>query len=294
MDHLRKKAALLRGTVILAFFLVTALTVYFIRSNIAYLFMFSGIGLIAGFTEFQIALTPVSGQKIRKTSLAILAGSLVLLALVIGINFQFSQIFIDLYSGIVTGAAIQFIAARLLLPWFFGNIFCSRACWDAAAFEYLEAKKSNFPSLKEHTRHRSISAWIYLVLIAAAASFYGMSNSLLPGSAGIRWTFVIINVLIIIISILGYPRKGSRAYCRKLCPFITISGVFSQFSLFKVDPVKHQACTACGKCTRACPMHINVMEYVQQEKRIDHPDCTMCEECISVCPEECMMVKLKS
>lgn len=290
MDKLRQKTALLRGTVIFAFFLITAIVVYFIRSNIAYIFMFSGIGLIASFTEYMIAMVPDYAQTTRKVSLFFLSGILVLLALLIGINFQFSQIFMDLYAGIITGALIQFAAARLILPVFFGNIFCSRACWDGAIFELLENKPPP-AGIKKHLKYRSTSAWIYLLLIISAASLCGITGKLPPGSSAIRWVFIVSNVLIITVGILASRIKGSRAYCRKLCPFLTVSGVISPFSMFKVTPVNSPACTGCGKCTIICPMHINVMEYVQQEKRISHPDCILCEQCVTSCPAECLRVK---
>lgn len=292
METLRKKAGLLRGATILVFFIITGIAVSVARSNTAYFFMFSGIGIIAGLTECKIALYPGSAQLIRRISSAFLGGLLVCIALVIGINFQFSQIFIDLYAGIITGALIQFIAARLILPFIFGNIFCSRACWDGVFFEFLEENHKLAPlTQKKHVQYRSPSAWIYLFLIITLASFYGIFWTLPPGAPAIRWTFILLNVAIITIGMIASKKVGGRAYCRKLCPFITISGVISPFALFKVDPVNNQNCTKCRQCTKSCPMHIDVMSYVKEGKRINHPDCTMCEQCVSVCPENCLIVK---
>ena len=50
------------------------------------------------------------------------------LSLFIGVNFQFPEIFFDISAGIVTGALIQMLVARVALPFLFGNAFCSRAC----------------------------------------------------------------------------------------------------------------------------------------------------------------------
>ena len=292
MNHLRKKVALLRGLLIFAFFLITAVTVTFFRANYAYFFLFSGIGVIAGITEFAIAANPSSAQIIRRASLNTLAGTLFVLALVIGINFQFSQIFIDLYAGIITGALIQFVAARLILPFFFGNIFCSRACWDGAVFEtFAKFAKNNTPEKeKPPSPYRSTTAWIFLLLIITVAALFRVFRKLPPDGNSIRWMFILQNLLIITIGIFLSRIIGQRAYCRKICPFLTISGAISQFSLFKVTPTNKDACIQCGKCTESCPMQIDVMNYVLQNRRIDHPDCIMCEKCVSTCPNECIMV----
>lgn len=292
MKQSEKKVALLRGIVIFVFFLLVAVTVTVLCTNFAYLFLFLGIGTIAGITEFAIAANLLYAQIIRRVSLNILAGSLFVLALIIGINFQFSQIFIDIYTGVVTGALIQFVAARLILPFFFGNIFCSRACWDGAVFESIEIEDKKITSEEKYnSSYRSVSAWIFLLLIVTVASVLGILSKITQCSGNaIRWRFIVLNIIIISVGVFLSRFKGRRAYCRKICPFLTVSGIISRFSLFKVTPVKSDACTECGKCIKACPMQINVMNYVLEKKRIDHPDCIMCEKCVSVCPSKCIMV----
>ncbi len=118
MNLSRTKFALIRAEMLFMFFVMIAIFVSIIRGNIAYLFMFTAIGAIAGSTEFIIAKKPCQSQLFRRISLMFLSSGLFIIALIVGINFQFSQIFIDLYAGIVTGALIQFIAARLILPFF--------------------------------------------------------------------------------------------------------------------------------------------------------------------------------
>jgi polyferredoxin len=294
MNQLRKKIALLRGVIIFGFFLLTAILVAYLRTQFTYFFLFSGIGLVAGITEFAIAANPSSAQIIRRASLNILAGTLFILALVIGINFQFSQIFVDLYAGIITGALIQFVAARLILPFFFGNIFCSRACWDGAVFETFAKFAKKIPE-KENSPspYRSITTWLFLLLIISVASIFGVFGKLSPGGNQIRWMFIFQNLLIISVGILLSRIIGQRSYCRNICPFLTISGIISPFSLFKISPVNHEKCIKCGKCTKKCSMGINVEEYIRNNRRIDHPDCIMCEACVSICPNECIMVSMK-
>lgn len=283
--------ALLRAVILFGFFTVTAAIMSILRENLLYLLMFMVIGVIAGLTEFIIANKPEKAQFFRRSSLIVLGSGLFILALIIGINFQFSQIFFDLYTGLITGALIQFIVARLLLPFIFGNIFCSRACWDGTVFEisekFLPEKKSPAPKASSY---RSVSAWIYLVFIVALSATLSLYFSIAPGTSIIRTVFILQNAAIILIGLILSSISTPRAYCRKLCPFITISGLISPFSIFKVSPVINNHCIECGKCSRQCPMGIDVESYIRNNRRIDHPDCVMCETCVAICPAECIMV----
>jgi len=287
MNILRKKAGILRGCTILAFFVFIAILVSVYKKQPAYLFLFGGIGFFSGITEYAIATSQKNRQTIRKINLLAIATLLVSLAFIIGINFQYGQVFVDIYSGVITGALIQFVIARLFLPLIFGNIFCSRVCWDGAMFEILDKNKSSQQQLPS----RSLLSFLFLVLITTAACaaivFHNFSSSN-PNTS--RFNFFIANVIIVITGIILSNFLGPRAYCRKICPFLTISGILAPFSFFKVSPFNHYECINCGKCSKACPMHINVMEFVQNNKRINHPDCIMCENCVSACPKNCLIV----
>jgi polyferredoxin len=289
MNDLRKKAGFLRAGVILAFFLFIALAVYFYKSQPAYLFLFGGIGIFSAVTEFAIAVADQKKQQlIRKVNLLSIAALLVSLALIIGINFQYKQVFVDLYSAVVTGALIQFVIARLLLPLLFGNIFCSRVCWDGAAFEFLEPSSKK---KKQYLNTRTSFSLLFLILITVASCFsIVLHNFSAPTPEQSRINFAVANIVIIIVGIVLAKIFGSRAYCRKICPFITVSGILAPFSFFKITPVNHHNCRKCGKCSKVCPMHIDVMKYVVENNRVSHPDCIMCEQCVSACPTQCIMV----
>ena len=159
--------ALVRGCATLLVFFVAALLVGWWRGDIRYVLLFSGIGLLAGTTEFLMGCFPRHAQLTRRVTRFIVASFLVSLALIVGINFQFSGVFFDLYEGVVTGALIQLVVARIIIPFVLGNAFCSRACWNGAVFEFLDAiRGANASSGKEpftlsrldsHLRYRTRS-----------------------------------------------------------------------------------------------------------------------------------------
>jgi polyferredoxin len=69
-----------------------------------------------------------------------------------------------------------------------------------------------------------------------------------------------------------------HAWCRWLCPYGALLGVFSWFSPLRVrrDP---SACHDCRACTRACPVEIQV----HTRLRVLSPECTGCMSCVAAC-----------
>lgn len=69
-------------------------------------------------------------------------------------------------------------------------------------------------------------------------------------------------------------------WCRYLCPYGAMLGLFSFFSPLRVIRQQH-SCTDCGACSRACPAQIKV----QQKQAVCSVECTGCLTCVSKCPE---------
>lgn len=257
-----------------------------------YFYLFSGIGFLDFGTRVLVLYAPKFRQIIR-LCLQFTIGSFLLiwLGLVIGVNFQFPEIFFDAYSGVVTGALIQLFVARLIMPFFLGNAFCSRACWTGFFFEMTNTKKIDKRKIKPRS---GIIAWGYLTLLICISIFVAFLWD--PGNnVDVRkWAIIAENLFITSVGFTLTFFVGSRAYCRMLCPFITISGLISPLSLFKITPVNTQSCTRCKLCDKDCPMLIGVNSYVNTNKRINDPTCILCERCISACPHNVLKLTTKN
>jgi len=70
-------------------------------------------------------------------------------------------------------------------------------------------------------------------------------------------------------------------WCRYLCPYGALLGLFSLFSPLMVRRYPRH-CTGCGVCSRACPSRIDV----RRKQGVLSPECTGCLTCVSRCPEE--------
>jgi ferredoxin-type protein NapH len=83
--------------------------------------------------------------------------------------------------------------------------------------------------------------------------------------------------------------KSKRAFCHYGC-WISLFPIFGQKikNRFKWPSYHLEAdtskCVQCGRCTRACPMSLEVMEMVQSGS-MENSECILCGTCVSVCPE---------
>jgi polyferredoxin len=83
--------------------------------------------------------------------------------------------------------------------------------------------------------------------------------------------------------ILTFTLKDNRAFCKYLCPITAILKITSRYAFLKIEGDKEK-CTQCGVCNKACPMDINIMEYVINGERVLSTECIFCLTCTTVCP----------
>lgn len=70
-------------------------------------------------------------------------------------------------------------------------------------------------------------------------------------------------------------------WCRYLCPYGALLGALSLMSLFKVQRNK-DSCTQCKRCTKACPVNIQV----HRSTYVISDECHACLKCVAICPEK--------
>ncbi len=271
----------------LLIFTLIGIIVWLLR-DIRYFILFTSIGFLDATTRIIIRKYPKLRQLSRRLLQLGLAGLLFgWLSLYVGVNFQFPEIFFDMSAGIVTGALIQMLVARIVLPFFLGNAFCSRVCWTGAFFELTNSKKS---CKKEPKKRSNLIAWGYLVFLVSLSVFVAFFWNPAENLELRRYWIIGENLFIISSGLILTSIWGSRAYCRMLCPFLTVSSVIAPYSIFKITPVKAEDCISCNLCNLACPMLIDVMSYVHKKERVNHPTCILCERCVSACPEDVLRI----
>jgi len=78
-----------------------------------------------------------------------------------------------------------------------------------------------------------------------------------------------------------FPFFFKNFWCRYLCPYGALWGLFSMISPSRIYRYKTQ-CINCGNCSLTCPSFLPV----SKKTTIRSPECTGCLDCINVCPVE--------
>ena len=90
----------------------------------------------------------------------------------------------------------------------------------------------------------------------------------------VLWTtFVTLGVFVVSALFVSMP------FCRWFCPFAAVLNLFSKCGFTRIQ--RHtESCVDCGKCTKACPMQIDVAKCTT----VTQARCLSCGDCIQACP----------
>lgn len=74
-----------------------------------------------------------------------------------------------------------------------------------------------------------------------------------------------------------------RPWCRYLCPYGAYLGLFNKIKVFRIVR-KKSTCVGCKKCSKSCPVGINVHE----DEEVRNISCISCLECVDekICPKK--------
>ena len=102
-----------------------------------------------------------------------------------------------------------------------------------------------------------------------------------------HWSKLILYYMIITILAIMPFFLGKRAVCHYLCPMsiLTISGskLSDRLNIPSLHlTAKKDKCIKCGKCSKACPMSLDVMDMVQKSN-LGNIECILCGECCGAC-----------
>nr|HID58281.1 4Fe-4S binding protein [Desulfobacterales bacterium] len=87
---------------------------------------------------------------------------------------------------------------------------------------------------------------------------------------------------LIFLVILFLNRIRPRLWCRTLCPLGALLGIFSRFSIIRLEQDRER-CTKCGLCSIGCQGAATPMLGVWQEW--DNSECMLCFNCFDSCPK---------
>lgn len=198
-------------------------------------------------------------------------------------------------EGIVAGSLLVF-ALLFVQSLLFGRLFCGWAC-PAGGLQELTAIVRSRPVNRRRLNWIKYLVWVpwvaTVVFLFIRAGGVKRVNPLYLTWHGISvadWHAAVVALIVLLVLFLPALLVGRRATCHTLCwmaPFM-IAGrwIRDQFAWPSLRlGVRPGRCTACGACTEACPMSIDVTERVRRGN-LACPDCILCASCVDACPRK--------
>lgn len=213
---------------------------------------------ISSFMSFYLFLTTGEIHQAHPAGLFIFL-AIVLMSLVFGKSFCSWMCPIGFISELVGDFGEKVFKRRLKLPRF---------------LDYT------FRSLKYFMLGFLIYSVIFLMTPIAVKYFLDSPYNIV---ADIKMYYFFANIsrtALIVISVLFILSIFIRNFwCRFMCPYGALLGIFSLFSPNKIQRNANN-CIDCGLCNKACPSFIKV----DQVKTVISDECSTCLNCVDVCP----------
>ncbi len=211
-------------------------------------------------------------------------------------NFLSPYVIIDgAFNGFITGSALLF-GALFISSLFVGRLWCSWACPAAGLQEAAFAVNDRRVRGKRLNWIKWVIwvPWLGLIAFGLSLSENAIRiNPLYFTESGISvdapekyiiYYFVL--ALVFGLSIF----VGRRTFCHAGCwmsPFMILGRKLRNLANTPALRLtaETEKCTNCMKCTRSCPMSLEVNAMVQAGN-MENAECILCGKCIDNCPEE--------
>lgn len=201
-------------------------------------------------------------------------------------NFQLEGVVLIVLVGFFSKGFIHYAIAKIFGPLIWRRGFCGWACWTAAILDWLPVKKqiavySKYKKIRFVTLFISLLIPVYLVFVLN----YDVRNNYIWTHTELAWMFVGNGIYYAIGIPLAFILKNKRAFCKIACPVSLVMMPTASIGAIKLKPSGNK-CIECKKCNKVCPMDIDVMSYIKNNKPITSLECILCDDCKVVCPQK--------
>ncbi len=199
-------------------------------------------------------------------------------------------------KGIITGGLIVFILI-FISSLFLGRLWCGWLCPGGGLQEIyfdINNKHVNIGWLNWF-KYIIFIAIIFIPLISAIRSsgglttidfFYYTDHGISIAKQGAYTIFLVQITFFTTFAILA----GKRGFCHYFCPIAVIMIIGRKIRNLVRWPALHLSadtglCTDCKKCSKNCPMGLDVNIMVRQGS-MENTECILCGSCVDICPKQ--------
>ena len=238
-------------------------------------------------------------QRLRQTTLIIM-----LLSFPVIMNYLSPYIILDGASqGIINGSFIIF-TLMFLSALFIGRLWCGWACPDGGLAEVcfvINNKPVNGKKI-DWIKWLIWIPWVGIITyLAVSAGGYSKVNffHLTENVVSLVHPMMYIIYYIVIgafmaLAVIGGRRAGCHAICW-MAPFMILGRKVR--NLFRLPALRlvvtPENCIDCKKCTRTCPMSLDVNSMVRAGQ-MEHSECILCGSCVDTCPQKVIRFSFSS
>ncbi|WP_373481865.1 4Fe-4S binding protein [Acetobacterium sp.] len=184
-------------------------------------------------------------------------------------------------------SAVILMSLVFLLALLFGPVFCGWICPFGAFQEWIgkigkkifKKRYNQFipPKVDKVLRYLRYGVLIWVLTVTAVSGAL-LFATLDPYHALFKfWTgTVALPALILLMFITIGSLFVERPWCKYACPYGALLGLFNKIRIFKIRR-KTDTCVSCQKCSRSCPMNIDVC----RNETVTSLSCISCYECTS-------------
>ncbi|MDL2317959.1 4Fe-4S dicluster domain-containing protein [Eubacteriales bacterium OttesenSCG-928-A19] len=260
-------------------FEAVAVILWLALDNSFYLLNFTYIG-----TAIAVGLALyASGFKYARMMVQLSVGlyMLIYLGVISREKMQIEGFWYYLSLGVFEAAVIHYLVAKIGGPLLFGRGWCGYACWTAMVLDFL-------PYKTPQKQRRKKLGWFRIVTFALSIAYFLELSRLYPSDLEnlMFISFILGNLIYYAIGItLAFVFKDNRAFCKYVCPITVFLKPASYFARLRIT-VDADACISCGKCKKACPMDVDMLD--NRRNRENGTECILCFECQKACPKQAL------
>lgn len=237
-------------------------------------------------------------QKVRRTILFI-----AFLLFPVTIWYFSPALIIQAASEHIMNGSFFVFMAMLTASLFLGRAWCGWLC-PAGGMQECLIRCNDKPAKQGWRNHIKYVIWVIWITLVIVTFILGKNKLTVDffyqTDHGISVTEIhnyVVYYGVLLILVLPGLIHGRRGACHYLCwmaPFMVIGstvGRFLHLPQLHIEEDRTQ-CISCGKCSKACPMGLDVKAMTEKGINAKCTECIQCGACVDECPKKALKYRM--